>query len=74
MTLPGRNVKDERDESKYRFGFQSQEKESELWNGEASFFKYRISDNRLGKFFSVDPLWQKYPWKSSYAFFINKII
>ncbi|HQJ90442.1 MAG TPA: hypothetical protein PLB70_07490, partial [Paludibacteraceae bacterium] len=74
MTLPKRNFKDERDNSKYRFGFQSQEKESELWNGEASFFKYRISDNRLGKFFSVDPLYQKYPWNSSYAFSENRLI
>lgn len=42
--------------------------------GEASFFKYRISDNRLGRFFSVDPLSSKFPWNSSYAFSENRLI
>lgn len=56
----------------YRYGFQGQDRERELWGGEASFFKYRISDNRLGRFFSVDPLSSKFPWNSSYAFSENK--
>ena len=58
----------------YRYGFQGQDKEKELWGGEASFFKYRISDNRLGRFFSVDPLSSKFPWNSSYAFSENRVI
>ena len=58
----------------YRFGFQGQETESELFDGNGSFFKYRISDNRLGRFFSVDPLASKYPYYSQYAFSGNRLI
>ena len=58
----------------YRFGFQGQESEKELFGGNGSFFKYRISDNRLGRFFSIDPLASKYPWNSTYAFSENKLI
>ncbi len=33
------------------FGFQGQLKEDDIWgNAAASFFKYRISDNRIGRF------------------------
>jgi len=59
----------------YRFGFQGQEAENELYGeGNASFFKYRISDNRLGRFFSIDPLAAKYPHNSPYAFSENRVI
>ncbi len=37
-------------------------------------FKYRGYDPRTGRFASVDPLAQKYPWNSSYAFAENKVI
>jgi len=40
----------------------------------ASFFKYRISDNRLGRFFSVDPLTSKYLHNSPYAYSENRVI
>lgn len=59
---------------KYRYGYQKQDVEYELWGGEASFFKYRISDNRLGRFFAVDPLYKKYPYNSNYAFSENRVI
>ncbi len=72
MTEPGRNWSV--DAEGYRYGFQGQDRERELWGGEASFFTYRISDNRLGRFFSVDPLSSKYPWNSSYAFSENRLI
>ncbi|HBS87068.1 MAG: hypothetical protein A2W91_02520 [Bacteroidetes bacterium GWF2_38_335] len=60
----------------YRFGFQGQEAENEIagQTGSHSFFKYRISDNRIGRFFAVDPLMAKYPWNSPYAFCENKVI
>jgi len=59
----------------YRFGFQGQEKENEIYGeGNASFYKYRISDNRLGRFFAVDPLAAKYPYNSPYAFSENRVI
>ncbi len=70
MEEPGRSYSAE----DYRYGFQGQDKEKELWGGEASFFKYRISDNRLGRFFSVDPLSSKFPWNSSCAFSENRVI
>ncbi|MCR5496917.1 MAG: LysM peptidoglycan-binding domain-containing protein, partial [Paludibacteraceae bacterium] len=69
MTEPGRSY-----DAGYRYGFQGQDRERELWGGEASFFTYRISDNRLGRFFSVDPLSSKFPWNSSYAFSENRLI
>src|SRR5690554_2666053 len=57
------------------FGFQGQEAENEIWGeGNASFYKYRISDNRLGRFFSVDPLHAQYPHNSPYAFSENRVI
>ena len=62
------------DEDEYRFGFQAQESEKELFGGHGSFFKYRISDNRLGRFFSIDPLFRKYPHYSTYSFSGNKLI
>ena len=71
MVMSGRSYKS----NAYRFGFQNQEKETEITGSEShSFFKYRISDNRLGRFFSVDPLYAKYPWNSSYAFSENDVI
>ncbi|MDA3883569.1 MAG: hypothetical protein PF481_09820 [Bacteroidales bacterium] len=71
MTMQGRSFNTE----KYRFGFQGQETENELYGeGNASFFKYRISDNRLGRFFSVDPLAAEYPHNSPYAFSENRVI
>lgn len=58
--------------NKYRYGFQSQEEDPELWGGAVSF-KYRIEDPRLGRFFSVDPLASDYAFNSPYAFAENKI-
>lgn len=56
----------------YRFGFNNQEKESEL--GDYYAFEYRIHDARLGRFLSVDPLAPEYPWNSVYAFAENRVI
>jgi RHS repeat-associated protein len=57
----------------YRYGFQGQEEDGELWSGSVSY-KYRIEDARLGRFFSVDPLHCKYPFNSSFAFSENRTI
>ena len=57
----------------YRSGFQKQEKDKELWDG-AMYYKYRVEDPRLGRFFSVDPLYAKYPYNSNYAFSENVVI
>jgi RHS repeat-associated protein len=57
----------------YRNGFQKQEKDKELWEG-AMYYKYRVEDPRLGRFFSVDPKIAKEPaWSSYRAFFCNPI-
>lgn len=74
MEMEGRTYS-ESVSSKYPFGFQGQQSEDELYGeGNASFFKYRISDNRLGRFFSIDPLAAKYPHNSPYAFSENRVI
>jgi hypothetical protein len=44
-----------------------------LWEGSVSF-KYRVEDPRLGRFFSVDPLFSSYPANSNYAFSENDVI
>jgi len=60
---------------RYWFGFQGQEAEDELYGeGNASFYKYGISDNRLGRFFAIDPLAPEYPHNSPYAFSENRVI
>jgi RHS repeat-associated protein len=56
-----------------RYGFQGQEEDQELWEGAVSY-KYRVEDARLGRFFSVDPLWKDYPWNSTYAFSENRLL
>ncbi len=59
----------------YRFGFQGQESDGEVsGEGNSYAFKYRIHDTRLGRFLSVDPLLDKYPWNSTYAFSENRVI
>jgi len=44
-----------------------------MWGG-AVAFKYRVEDARLGRFFSVDPLFTEYPYNSTYAFSENRLI
>lgn len=70
--MPDRNASSD----SYRFGFQGQEAENEITGqtGSHSFYKYRISDNRIGRFFAVDPLTAKYPWNSPYGFSENRVV
>lgn len=56
----------------YKYGFNNQESESEI--RDYYLFEYRIHDSRLGRFLSVDPLSNEYPWNSSYAFAENRVI
>lgn len=37
-------------------------------------YKYRMHDPRLGRFFAVDPLANRFPWNSPYAFSENQVI
>jgi len=68
-TMPGRSFTS----SSYRYGFQRQETDPELWGGAVSY-KYRVEDSRLGRFFSTDPLEKKYSYNSPYAFSENRIM
>ncbi len=61
--------------SSYRFGFQGQEKDNEMkGDGNSLDFGARIYDSRLGRFLSVDPLFKKYIYLSSYSFAANNPI
>ncbi len=59
----------------YRFGFQGQETDDEVYGSEnAVFFKYRVHDARIGRFLSIDPLAPEYPFYSPYAFSGNRVV
>lgn len=61
--------------SKYRFGFNGQEKDDEVY-GEGNLLDYgeRIYDSRIGKFLSVDPLTSKFPMLTPYQIASNNPI
>jgi RHS repeat-associated protein len=69
-SMPGRHFSAT---NQYRYGFENQEQDQELWDGAVSF-KYRIEDQRLGRFFSIDPLEREFPFYSSYQFCANSPI
>jgi RHS repeat-associated protein len=69
MEMPGRSY----EAGGYRFGFQAQEGDPELFEGALSF-KYRIYDPRIGRFSSVDPLSANFPWNGTYNFSENRVI
>lgn len=59
----------------YRFGFQGQEMDNEIkGTGNSINYAYRVHDPRLGRFLSIDPLSNKFPWNSPYAFSENRVI
>jgi len=71
MLLPGRHG----NSSDYRYSFQGQEQDLEIkGEGNSINYKYRMHDPRIGRFFTVDPLFKNYPWNSSYAFSENRVI
>lgn len=55
-----------------KYKYQGQERQDELglnWDS----FKWRNYDPAIGRFMSIDPLSQKYPYNSTYAFQENKM-
>lgn len=59
----------------YRFGFNGKENTDEIYGEFAGIdFGARIYDGRLGKWFSMDPLWKDYASLSSYCFSANSPI
>jgi RHS repeat-associated protein len=59
----------------YRSAFQGQEKDDEIHGatGTSYSYEYRIHDPRIGRFLSIDPLAEKYPFYSPYAFSGNRV-
>jgi hypothetical protein len=70
MTMPGRKFNAG---TQYRYGFQKQEIDDEIWNGAISYL-YRVEDPRIGRFFATDPLEKDYPHNSPYAFSENRVL
>ena len=58
-----------------RYGFNGMEADNEV-SGEGNFisFKYRNYDPRIGRMWSIDPLTDKYPFYTPYAFSGNRVI
>ena len=59
----------------YRYGFNGKEKNGEI-NGENGNYDFgeRIYDCRLGRWLSMDVLWKKTPFNSSYSYTYNNPI
>jgi RHS repeat-associated protein len=56
----------------YKYKYQGQERQDEL-NLNWDSFKWRNYDFAIGRFMSIDPLAEKYPYNSTYAFQENKM-
>jgi RHS repeat-associated protein len=72
MIMPGRKFSTA---NGYRYGFNGKEMDNEV-KGEGAQYDYgfRIYDPRIGRFLSVDPLFQSFPWYTPYQFAGNKPI
>jgi RHS repeat-associated protein len=61
--------------SAYKFGFNGKENDNEVKGlGNQQDYGMRIYDGRVGRFLSVDPLTQSFPWYTPYQFAGNKPI
>jgi RHS repeat-associated protein len=61
--------------SDYRYGFNGKENDNEVKGlGNQQDYGMRISDTRLGRFLSVDPITQNYPELTPYQFASNRPI
>ena len=66
MLMPGRKFDAG---SLYRYGFNGKENDNEVkGEGNQQDYGMRIYDSRLGRFLSVDPLTDVYPWNSPYSY------
>jgi RHS repeat-associated protein len=71
MVMPGRSFSSD----SYRYGFNGKETDNEVKGvGTQYDYGFRIYDPRLGKFLSVDPLSNSFPWYTPYQFAGNKPI
>ena len=68
MLVPRRHVSLE----SYKCGFNGKEKDDEIVGaGNSIHFEFREYDPRIGRFNSIDPIANNYPWQSPYAFAAN---
>ncbi len=51
-----------------RYGFNGKERDADLHSLTAYDYGFRIYNPAIGKFLSVDPLMQSYPWNSPYSY------
>ena len=71
VSLDGRTVEGDF----YRYGFQKQEKDDELKGKDYSInYLHRMHDPRIGRFFAIDPLYNKFPFYSPYQFSGNRLL
>lgn len=72
MLMPNRH---ETASDQYRYGFQGQEMDDEVkGEGNSLNYTFRMHDPRIGRFFAVDPIADKYPWNSPYVYSENMVI
>jgi RHS repeat-associated protein len=71
LTMEARNLSD----TTYRYGFNGKEKDNKgEWGSIAYDYGFRIYDPKIGKFLSIDPLTQSYPWYTPYQYAGNSPI
>jgi RHS repeat-associated protein len=60
----------------YRYGFNGKEKDDEIKGSSGTSYDFgaRVYDSRLGRFFSMDPVYRLYPFQSPYLFASNNPI
>jgi RHS repeat-associated protein len=68
--MPGRTFASE----DYRYGFNGKENDREWGESLIQDYGMRLYNPALCRFLSVDPLYQSYPWNSTYAFAENEVI
>ena len=74
MTMPGRTYTAS-SSSDYRYGFNGKEMDNEPYGqGNEYDYGFRIYNPRVGRFLSIDPLTNKFPWYTPYQFAGNKPI
>ncbi len=71
MNMPGRKYS--QPNTNYRYGFNGKENDKDISEG-GQDYGMRISDNRLGRFLSVDPITKEYPELTPYQFASNRPI
>jgi RHS repeat-associated protein len=69
MDMPGRKFGNDN-----RYGFNGKERDKDMNSLTAYDYGFRIYNPAIGKFLSVDPLTQSYPWYTPYQFAGNKPI